>query len=732
MLKNAINWLNANSKRKRAYQGLLLALVVTVFILVLSVLNVFDSFELKTMDLRWMLRGPIPTRDDVAFIEIDDPSVAALGRWPWSRVQHALMVGVLSIEGFLGLDLPVDKIKPKVIAFDVFFPERTSIESPLYCPDGIEQIPFAEGSKCSNHDKPGVSPDEIFSDVIAKSNNVYSSYYYPNLTQNPKDRLTGIKPEEINPIPEVVELYMDGISVIKEHAYKNAPGTEKFNHSNFVVPTISDFTRTARNIGFVQVKPDQDGVTRRYPLFIRYIAPGDTVPYLYASLSFQASLDFMQVPKENVIVRTDKKYVLLKGAKIDKKVKDIYIPIDEHGQMYVNWTGGWSAKHFHHKPFIDVATAAIASMEGGEMAEQAVETLSFFKDKICFIGATATGTVDFNPIPFEPRYPMVGVHANVIDTILNQRFLKDVDWKINLLLMIAFGLIIGIVVPQIKPVFAWILTILLLGVQLGGAYLLFARYGSWISVVDHSLVIVFSSLSIFTYNYILEEREKRKTRGAFQYYLNPSVIEKILEDPESLKLGGEERVMTVFFSDIRSFSTISEKMTPPQLVEYINNYLTPMTDIVFEFQGTVDKYIGDAIMAFWGAPIYTPDHALLACKSALKQLGRLKELNEKYIATGFPPLKIGIGINTGKMNVGNMGSQQRFNYTLMGDEVNLGSRLEGITKYYGVAFIVSEATYLEIKDKAKITARELDVVRVKGKTQPVGIYEIIDIEDKPA
>ncbi|MBI5966515.1 MAG: adenylate/guanylate cyclase domain-containing protein [Deltaproteobacteria bacterium] len=237
------------------------------------------------------------------------------------------------------------------------------------------------------------------------------------------------------------------------------------------------------------------------------------------------------------------------------------------------------------------------------------------------------------------------------------------------------------------------------------------------------LNLILTYLGITGYRYMTEEREKKKIRGAFQYYLSPSVVDQMLHNPEKLKLGGEKKDLTVLFSDIRGFTSISERMTPETLVKFLNEYLTKMTDIVFKYDGLLDKYMGDALMAIWGAPLDQPDHAQRACYTALEMVEELWGLQKKWSAEGLPTLNIGIGINAGPMVVGNMGSERRFDYTVMGDSVNLGSRLEGLNKLYGTNVIVSEMTYERVREE--ILGRELDSVRVKGKDQRVRIYELL-------
>jgi adenylate cyclase len=238
-----------------------------------------------------------------------------------------------------------------------------------------------------------------------------------------------------------------------------------------------------------------------------------------------------------------------------------------------------------------------------------------------------------------------------------------------------------------------------------------------------TLNLGFIYLGVTGYRYMTEEKEKKKIRGAFQYYLTASVVEEMLKNPDKLKLGGEKKDLTVLFSDIRGFTSISEQMTPEGLVKFLNEYLTTMTDIVFKYDGLLDKYMGDAIMAIWGAPLDQPDHVKRACLAALDMVEELHRLQKKWSAEGMPYLNIGIGVNAGPMVVGNMGSDRRFDYTVMGDSVNLGSRLEGLNKTYGTNIIASEMTFEKVREE--FLGRELDLVRVKGKDRPVKIYELL-------
>jgi adenylate cyclase len=247
----------------------------------------------------------------------------------------------------------------------------------------------------------------------------------------------------------------------------------------------------------------------------------------------------------------------------------------------------------------------------------------------------------------------------------------------------------------------------------------------WVADFLPMTTLFFTYAGIVSYRFFFEEGEKKKVRSAFSQYIHPGLINQILNRPEALRLGGEEKELTALFADIRGFTTLSERLTPSQLVDLLNEYLSEMTELIFKHWGTLDKYIGDAIMAFWGAPYPQTDHALRACRTGLEMLQALRHLQAAWESRGVPRLEIGVGINTGAMLVGNMGSKRRFNFTVIGDSVNLASRLEGINRQFGTNLIISESTLLQVKDQ--VVARELDLIRVKGKTQPVKVYELLGL-----
>ncbi|MDA0744908.1 MAG: CHASE2 domain-containing protein [bacterium] len=396
--------------------------------------------------------------------------------------------------------------------------------------------------------------------------------------------------------------------------------------------------------------------------------------------------------------------------------------------------GGVSAED-HPLFFLDRITSA--GLHGDETADRII-TASDFENTVFFYGLTATGTHDLNPTPFGAREAMLGAHVNVFNTILTSNFLNRVPHWGNGLVILTLGLMIGLLVPRFRAVPGAAVVFIILSVYLVGAFLLFAQAGIWVDALGPMSTLIIGYLSITLYNYVQKEKEKEFVQGAFGHYLDPKVIEQLVANPTQLgQLGGDQRVMTAFFSDVASFSGISENLTPVQLVELLNEYLTEMCDIIGQHGGTIDKFEGDAIIAFYGAPIPVEDHAERAVLAAIDMQNKISELRTKWETENRMVelrqmwadqgrgefFRVRMGINTGEMVVGNMGSKTRVDYTIMGDSVNLAARLEGAGKAYGVTTMISETTYRA--SRQDIEVRELDSIRVVGKDEPVRVYEIL-------
>ena len=397
----------------------------------------------------------------------------------------------------------------------------------------------------------------------------------------------------------------------------------------------------------------------------------------------------------------------------DSEVAVLVIPTDEEGRLLINFRG--PEKTFPHYSVSDVLD--------GTVPKEAL------KDKIVLVGPTAIGIYDMRVTPFSGTFPGVEIHANVIDNILKNDAISRPQWislfDVGAILLI--GIVLSVVMNRLTPVVATLFTLGLLAAYAMANEYIFTYWKVWLTAIYPGMTMVFVFGGVTTFRILTEEKKKKEIRDAFSRYVAPSLVTDILKDPSRLVLGGEERRLTVFFSDIRGFTTISEGLTPPALVKLINDYLTPMTDIILKSGGTVDKYMGDAIMAFWGAPVWQEDHAVRAANTALEMMEKLRLMQTEWEKQGIPRLDIGIGLSTGRLTVGNMGSHMRFDYTVMGDSVNLGSRLEGLNKEYSTHIIVPKFTYEDIKQE--FILRKLDHIRVKGKKVPIKIYELMGRKD---
>jgi adenylate cyclase len=355
--------------------------------------------------------------------------------------------------------------------------------------------------------------------------------------------------------------------------------------------------------------------------------------------------------------------------------------------------------------------------------------VSIFKDKIVLIGATAPDLHDayFVPTSYGKAMPGVEIHANTLQSMIEGKELHNENSILVIISIFVAVFLIAFLVSKYNPWIVFGISFVLIIVNtLLGIYLFNKNIILNLFYVPFSLIIGYS-LSLI-YFFIIERKEKKHIMDAFSKYVSPVLVKEIMKEPEQLKLGGDKKELTILFSDIRGFTSLSEKMKPEELVHLLNEYLSDMTKIIMEQRGLVDKFIGDAIMAFWGAPLKEKKHADLACESALGMKAKLEELNKKWSKEGLPYLKIGIGIHTGKAVVGNIGSEERFDYTAIGDDVNLSSRLEGVTKQYDVYILISEFTLNELSKE--FIVRELDHVTVKGKNHPIKIYEVLGKEGK--
>lgn len=483
---------------------------------------------------------------------------------------------------------------------------------------------------------------------------------------------------------------------------------------------------------------DNDGKIRNNPLFSRtgnrlgvsFIPSLALQTYLAAHPGVQAEVEIDYDPKNN----RQKQIKSFAVKDINAEGKLLFnIPVDGQGRLKINYAGG--TKIFPYVPakelFNGLDTMKISEKvwqpEIGRFIEKEIEVKKseFIKGKTFIFGATAIGVYDLRVTPFEKNFPGPETHLNVLANIFEQNFLRtdrDEPAKMIWALML-LGFVLSLAVAQAGAALGFVIT-LVSGICLFFTDIMLLKNGIVATMALPAFLILSLYVFLTLYKYFTEERKKKEMRSTFAKYVSPAVVDEILKSPENIELGGKKQRMSVFFSDVRGFTTISEKLDPQVLSDVLNRYLTPMTDLVFANRGTLDKYMGDAVMAFFGAPIHYPEHAKYACRCAIQSLEKLAEIQKLFESEGLPKIDIGIGINTSEMSVGNMGSNTVRSYTVMGDGVNLGSRLEGINKEYGTRIVISQFTYDDVKDS--FTAREIDWVRVKGKNEPVRIYELIN------
>ncbi len=501
------------------------------------------------------------------------------------------------------------------------------------------------------------------------------------------------------------------------------------------VPPYEKFTETGSLWGLVSSEVDEDGIYRRYLV-------GQTV----------MDTSFSSFATE--IIKIYKDYdpnTELQNFQNNFIMEEYNIPKFDVNSMLINYSG--PARTFPYFPFDNVLDDEDFDLldefdldafdDPGDAEFDIPPGLLFsdeLKDKIILIGSTMQELHDDFPTPFleikdetgkltKALMPGVETHANALQTILDQNFLIEVNFWQNLLVLLIIAFILYIITYYFHTLWGVLSSVVLAMLYFGIGIYSFSNYNFIIEITTPILLIVFSFGGHTIYQYVLSQKERKMIQGAFAHYVPEKVVAQILEDPDKLTLGGEQCEVSILFSDVAGFTSISEKLSPAQLVNLLNTYLTEMTDIVLDNQGIIDKYEGDAIMAEFGVPVHYDNHPYMACKTALEMQRQLKQMRKHWKKENKPPLTARVGINTGEVIVGNMGSLNVFDYTVMGDHVNLGSRLEGANKFYGTDIMISEFTYEFVKDD--FYTRPLDLIRVKGKKKPIKVYELIAFkEDK--
>ncbi|MDH5723039.1 MAG: adenylate/guanylate cyclase domain-containing protein [Alphaproteobacteria bacterium] len=642
---------------------------------------VFDSFNKM---------HPRERSGDVVIVDIDEKSLAQHGQWPWSRDILADLtirlsnMGVKSIV-YDGVFAEEDRTSPK--RFIEYLEEKQNLKVEEIFPENIPDF------------------DEAFAKAIKESGVVVTGFTYGNLDRAVHEPLDK---RRLLMRPDTKETFL-----------QNAP------YFKGAAVNLSIFSKAAAGNGSFMARPDFDGVMRRTGMVF---SDGKT---LYPSLSLEAI---------RVAVLGRKGTIQLANTPLDKKKEidtnyrivlgDYIIPVEDDGKIYVYYRHFCSEQDATDKINYCVTHDYISALHIlDDQFREKVEPL--IKGKIVLIGTSAEGLKDLRNTAIAAYRPGVEVHANVIEQVLQDKYLKrpDITRHVEAFFIFAVGLFFITIAQFIGVLLSLVLCCTLISMAIFGAYLVYVDYGLLVDPAYPSLSVLGIFIVSTILSYIHAEHKRKRIRNAFGMYVAKDVIRDLERNPEHLKLGGENRELTVMFTDIRKFTSISEGMSPEELINVMNKFLTGMTDIVMRHEGTVDKYIGDAMMAFWNAPRDVENHAQKACRAALLMQGALNQINEVIYENGDNSdrkspilLKAGIGINTGICAVGNMGSRQRFAYSALGDPVNLASRLEGLTKTYHTDILISKSTYEQTQDFAVLG---VDLVRVTGKREPVEIYALL-------
>jgi adenylate cyclase len=649
-----------------------LSLAVTlVFLLyVAGWLNipVLTSLEHLAYDARISLTLPKVTDKKVVIIDIDEKSLQKIGHWPWNRDVLSKIVDNL-----------FDDYKVKVLGFDIVFAEP-DIDETGKALDKIASGPLSKDPTFQTEYRkilPGLKRDEMFAQSLKNRKTIMGVLFKPyeghslGTLPPPLWKLNDKTRGQIS--FETPRSYTANLKILQDAAYDGG---------FFDNPML-----------------DRDGVFRRVPLLEAY---GDKV---YESLALAVTRAALGSPPIHLITannESDPNQLFLDSVKLG----DDIIPTDNEAGVLVPYIG--RQKSFDYISAVDILNKKVDPKR--------------LLNKIALFGTSAPGLVDLRTTPLESACPGVEVHANIIQGILDHRIMHEPAYTTGLefIVIAVIGLLLTFLLPLLSALWSSITISSLLAIIIGGTFYLWVDQQLVMPVATPALLVILLFILQMTYGFFVESRGKRQLAHLFGQYVPPELVEEMSKKMEEINLDGELRQMSVLFTDVRGFTTISEGMAPKELTEFINGFLTPITQVIHEERGTIDKYMGDAVMAFWGAPLDDPQHALHALNAAIRIEQRMKSLREEFAAKGWPPIYVGVGINTGEMNVGNKGSEFRVDYTILGDAVNLGSRLEGLTKHYGVDIITSEFTRHAVPE---YEYRELDRVRVKGKDKPVTIYE---------
>jgi adenylate cyclase len=688
----ALQQLRTGPVRQRFLLGSAAGVVAALATLGLFRLSFFQGLENRTTDARFRIERALAGRSapasTIIIVDIDNESLRLyqdeLGRWPWPREVHGALVDLLALGA------------PRAVAFDFLFaePDRANPASDSAFAASAAALPTFQAMI---FDQPGGA----------------------------RDRAARMERELLN--------RGERLKALRRFALP--PGEWRAPSFATVDMPLGVLLESAAGVGAINLAADPDGTARREHLLYRYA--GATYPSLPLALALegprgyarlrQTGQGLMLLDADTVTADTADGGERSAGlpARSSTALRDAGrpIPLDE-GRLWIHWRGGYADRPY---PVVPVSRLIQSYVQISRGEEPDLDTARFAGAYV-IVGSSATGLADIVPSPFGANEPGVMVHASILDTLLSGDFLSPPAAAETALLVLLTAVTTGVAIAAIPSVF-WsvVVFLLLLGSLTAGAVGSFLS-GHILPWAAPTLAGAIAFTASMVGGYALEGRRKRELKRAFSRFLSPEMVDTITQNAAGFRQTAERRELTVLFSDIRGFTTLSEALPPEEVAGLLNEYLSEMVGLVFKHGGTLDKYIGDAVMAFFGAPLPQPDHALVACRTALEMLAALDRLNRKWATDGRPPLEIGIGINTGEVVVGFIGDyERRMDYTVIGDHVNLASRLEGLNKEKGTRVLLSEWTYVRARDK--ICATPLGEVRVKGKEQAVAIYALESLAD---
>ncbi|MDM8560320.1 adenylate/guanylate cyclase domain-containing protein [Candidatus Parabeggiatoa sp. HSG14] len=663
----------------------LLSLIILLFFILHTIgaidpkWDTINPLERKAYDIRLNLTMPQTLDPRIVIIDIDEQSLSEMGRWPWNRSVMAHLIYQL-----------FDTYQIDVLGMDVMFAESDNSS-------GLKKLQtLAQGR---------LKDEPVFLSTLTSLEKIldYDKMFAQSM-QNRRIVLGYAFNTEKEKNNETGQLPVPTFTHEEIQSYDLTP-RESFGF----VANLPIFQTSAMTAGHFDLFLDPDGIVRRIPMFYSYKGQ------LYESFSLAVARIALGLPP----VELD---LYIEGGKFHLEnllIADHKIPVDKHLQTLVPYRGqgGSLGNSFTYVSATDIWHGR-------------VKNSLVLKDKIVLLGTSAAGIQDLYNTSVQNLHPGVEIHANLISGILNNQMMSTLppDNMLEIFLLIVIGIVMMSLLPLLSPLTATVATLALSGFVISFNLFIWNEQHSVLPLATTLLLILTQFIFNMSYGYVIESRNKRHLTNVFGQYVPPELVDEMNKNlGKQFSIEGESRNMTVLFSDVRGFTSISEKLDPKELSELMNEYLTPMTRTIHEYRGTIDKYMGDAIMAFWGAPLSDRQHARHAIDAAMEMVKYLDKMRSIFRAKGWPEIRVGIGLNTGVMSVGNMGSQFRMAYTVLGDAVNLGSRLEGITKQYSVQIIVSETTKEAVPE---YLFRELDHVKVKGKDQPVAIFEPIGLHEQ--